>query len=77
MGFVTKTEWIAAGKSYAKVFLAVILSMFLADGADVFSVDAQDLRTWVAAGFASVLPVIINALDSSDPRYGRGSQSEA
>jgi hypothetical protein len=56
--------------SYAKVVLAVVLGLFLADGADVFSVDATDLRTWVSAGIASVLPIIISALDPKDPRFG-------
>lgn len=64
----------AALKSYAKVFIAVVLGMFLADGADLFAVDMQDLRTWLAAGFASVLPLVITALDPSDPRFGKGSE---
>lgn len=58
-------------KSYAKVFAATVLSLFLADGADVFAVEFSDLRTWLAAGVASVLPLVITALDSSDDRWGR------
>lgn len=69
-----KQEWIQAGKSYAKVFLAVVLGLFLADGADVFAVDTTDLRTWLAAGVASVLPLIISALDPSDDRFGRNAR---
>lgn len=61
-------------KSYVKVFAAVVLGLFLADGADVFGVDATDLRTWVAAGLASVLPLIITALDPNDHRFGRNSE---
>jgi hypothetical protein len=57
-------------KSYAKVFLAVVLGLFLADGADVFAVDATDLRTWLAAGCAAVVPLIITALDPKDKRWG-------
>lgn len=64
---------IDAAKSYVKVFLTVVLGMFLADGADVFSVDASDLRTWLAAGMASVVPLVITALDPSDQRFGRNS----
>lgn len=59
--------------SYVRVFAAVVLGMFLADGADVFAVDATDLRTWVAAGIAAVLPVAIRALNPSDHAYGRGA----
>lgn len=62
----------AAAWSYAKVFLAVVLGLFLADGADVFAVDATDLRAWLAAGIASVLPVLISALDPRDHRFGVG-----
>ena len=65
------TQMIEVAKSYVKVFFSVILAMFLADGADVFGVDAADLRTWLAAAFASVLPLIITALDPSDSRFGR------
>lgn len=58
-------------KSWLKVFAATVLSMFLADGGDVFAVDWADLRTWIAAGVASVLPLIITWLDPSDTRFGR------
>lgn len=63
-----------AAKSYAKVFAAVVLGLFLADGADVFAVDATDLRTWLAAGLAAVLPMIITVLDPKDRRFGRNSE---
>jgi hypothetical protein len=57
-------------KSYVKVFLAVVLGLFLADGADVFAVDMSDIRSWVAAGMAAVLPLLITALDPTDSRFG-------
>lgn len=63
-----------AVKSYAKVFAAVVLGLFLADGADVFAVDAGDLRTWLAAGLAAVLPMIITVLDPKDHRFGRNAE---
>jgi hypothetical protein len=56
--------------SYAKVFMSVILGLFLAAGADVFAVEMSDLRTWLAAGLASVLPLVITALDGKDKRFG-------
>lgn len=67
----------AAAFSYGKVLLATVLALFLADGADVFSVDATDLQAWLAAGIAAVLPVVISALDKNDSRYGRGYESAA
>jgi hypothetical protein len=65
---------VEAVKSYAKVFAAVVLGLFLADGADLFGVDATDLRTWLAAGIAAVLPMVITALDPKDHRFGRNSE---
>lgn len=67
-------KWVEVGKSYLKVFLSVVLGMFLADGADLFAVDAADLRTWLAAGLASVVPLVITALDPKDHRFGRNAE---
>jgi hypothetical protein len=61
--------------SYVKVFLAVVLGLFLADGADLFAVDAADLRTWLAVGVASILPLVITALDPTDHRFGVNSDA--
>jgi hypothetical protein len=58
-------------KSWIKVFAATILSLFLADGGDIFSVDMGDVRVYLAAGVASVLPLVITYLDPSDTRFGR------
>lgn len=63
-------------KSFVKTFAAVVLGLFLADGADVLSVDASDLRTWAAAGLAAALPLAITALDPTDGRFGRGSEED-
>lgn len=67
-------ETIEVIKSYAKVFLAVVLGLFLASGADVFAVEMSDLRTWLAAGLASVIPLVISALDPTDHRFGRNAE---
>ena len=58
-------------KSYLKVFASTVLGLFLADGADVASVSMSDLRTWVAAGLAAVLPLVITWLDPTESRWGR------
>ena len=68
------SPWAVALKSYLKVFLAVVLGLFLADGADVFAVEMSDIRAWVAAGLASVLPLLITALDPTDHRFGRKAE---
>jgi hypothetical protein len=57
-------------KSYLKVFISVVLGLFLIDGADLFSVEMSDLKSWLAAGLASVIPLIITALDPTDHRWG-------
>ena len=57
-------------KSWVKVFGAALLAAFLADTADVFSVDFTDLRTYVASGIAAVGPLILTALDPNDDRAG-------
>lgn len=75
MNWFTDTKAGKAVVSYVKVFLAVILGLFLADGADLFAVDAADLRTWLAAGVASVLPLLITALDPTDHRFGVNSDA--
>lgn len=57
-------------RSYVVSFVTVILGLFIADGADIFAVSATDLKSWLAAGLAAVLPVVVTALNTSDPRYG-------
>lgn len=61
-------------KSWAKVFAAAVLALFLADGADVAGVDWSDLRGYLAAGVASALPLVITWLDPRDGRFGRVSE---
>ena len=41
-------------KSWGKVFASTVLALFLADGGDVVGVGWGDLRTYLAAGVASV-----------------------
>lgn len=60
-------------KSWIKVFAATVLSLFLADGGDLFTVGWSDVRTYLAAGVASILPLIITWLDPKDSRFGRSS----
>jgi hypothetical protein len=59
-----------AFKDYAYTFLSVVVFMFVADGADIFAISPEDLRSWVAAGLGAALRPIIAALDVKDTRYG-------
>jgi len=74
MKWLNETTVGRAVQSYVKVFLAVVLGLFLADGADVFAVDVSELKTWLAVGVASVLPLIITALNPGDKRFGKVSK---
>ena len=58
-------------KSWGKVFMSTVLALFLVDGADVFGVNWSDLRMYVAAGVAAVLPLAITYLDPTDTRWGK------
>ena len=63
-------------KSWAKVFLASVLTAFF-----TIITTTKELPTSVEAwqgiliaGLLSVIPVIINWLNPNDTRYGRGSE---
>lgn len=58
--------------SWVKVFCAMVIMLFVADGADVFSVSVTDLQTWVAVTLSSLLPMVANWLNPNYERYGRG-----
>ena len=77
MNWLNETTAGKAVKSYIKTFVAVVIVLFLADGADVFSVDANDLKSWLASGLAATLPLIVTALDPTDNRFGKGAVAEA
>jgi hypothetical protein len=54
--------------------LIVVLGMFLAAGADLFSVTWDDARLYLAAGLAAVIRTVLTALDPKQTAYGRGSE---
>jgi len=70
---IMSPQFVAALKSYAKVFAAAVFALFISDGADVFAVDFSDVRTYLSAGIAAVLPLIVTALDPNDDRFGVGA----
>jgi hypothetical protein len=64
-------------KSWLKVFGSTVLALFLADGGDVVGVGWGDLRTYLAAGIASILPLVITWLDPSDARFGKIASTDS
>ena len=58
--------------SFMKVLLATVLTVALADIVATGSFDAlANWQTWLIAGLAAAVPVLINWLNPTDPRYGR------
>ena len=58
-------KWQAALGSYLKIFAAAAIACYLAG--------VRDPGMLLDAGLAAVLPVIYNALNPADDRYGRGA----
>lgn len=58
-------------QEYLRVFLATSLALFLADGADIASLTLDNAKLYVNAGLASVLPVILRALNPNDGEFGK------
>lgn len=58
--------------SFLKVFVIAVLVQFMNEGSDIFSLDKASIQGLINAGIVAVIPVIINALNPTDTRYGRG-----
>lgn len=65
--------WLASTPlgSAAKVFVSIVLSMAIADFVSKGSINFGAWQTWVIAGLASAIPVVINWLNPQDTRYGK------
>jgi hypothetical protein len=68
-------EWLATSPvaSWLRTFAAIILTMFIADGADIFAVDASDLKLWLAAALSATLPTAVRYLNPADYAFGHGA----
>jgi hypothetical protein len=64
----------------AKTLVAVLLTLAVAEWASTGEISFDRVETWVIVGLGSVIPMIANWLNPSDPRYGKveleGSQLE-
>jgi hypothetical protein len=58
--------------SYGRSFLAAALAIWLANGADVWTLDLEGIKSMVNAGIAAVLPPLLRALNPEDPSFGKG-----
>lgn len=60
---------------FIKVFVSVVLAAFAADlaGVDTFDSVFSQWQSWVIAGLIAAVPVFVNYINPTDPRYGRGA----
>ena len=71
-------NWLANSPvaSWVKVAASFVLGaflVFLTEGNEVTDVDLSDVNVWVSGAIAAALPLVINFLNPSDTRYGRGT----
>lgn len=68
-------EWLAASPlaSALKTFVAVVMTMAIADWSTKGGIDFAAWQTWVIAAAVSAVPMIVNWLNPADTRYGNGS----
>ena len=57
-------------RALAAIFLTAGIGSFLDSKQDIFAVDLTDLKTYIAAGVAAAIPVLLRWLNPSDPSYG-------
>ena len=65
--------------SYSRVLLAIFSAAVLGkilDAGDIFSISLDDWKTYVAAGVAATIPVLLRWLNPYDPAYGLVVSSE-
>lgn len=62
--------------SYLKVFISAMITFYIAEGADLFSFDLVMAKKMLSVGFGSMLPIVYNALNPHDKRYGKKTKSK-
>ena len=69
--------WLAASPwgTALKSAVAVVLTLAFADWSTSGSISFANWQTWVIAAVGTALPVVVNAVNPHDPRYGRGQDS--
>jgi hypothetical protein len=69
------TTWLATTPlgSALKVFLGVLLGAVLLTWTSEGVISFDHWQTWVIGALAVAVPIIINALNPADTRYGKGS----
>jgi hypothetical protein len=70
-------EWLAFSPlaSALRVFVAVLLTLAVADWGAGGSIDFGAWETWVIAALASTVPMVVRWVNPADIEFGRGSES--
>lgn len=68
-------EWFATSPlaAAARVFVATVLAMAVADWAATGAIGFTSWQPWVIAACASTLPVVLRWLNPADVEFGRGA----
>lgn len=66
-------NWKKVLSSYVRVFLTAVLTLWIAEGNDIFSLDTAMVKKLVAAGVSAVVLVLVNSLNPKYERYGVGA----
>ena len=72
----TFADWFARSPlaSALRVFLAVLISMAVAQWVAVGSIDFGAWQLWVISAASSAVPTVLRYLNPQDIEFGRGSQ---
>lgn len=72
----TFADWFARSPlaSALRVFIAVAISMAVADWVANGSINLASWQTWVIAALSSCLPTVLRYINPADVEFGRGAQ---
>ena len=71
---VVQRYWHGPVGTLVRAYLAAVLTLAVTEWTNAASVSFSNLKTWVLAGLASILPVVIRAIDPKDTAYGLGKK---
>lgn len=69
-------NWKKVLSSYVRVFLTGILTLWINNKMDIFSINMDMAKSLVSAGVSALVLVIFNSLNPKYDRYGIGAKKE-
>ena len=69
--------WLARSPfaSAVKIGLAYVIGVAVADWSTAGRISFDNLETWIIGAFAVMGPILVNALNPADDRYGKATPS--